>query len=198
MSGAQRVQGMAERLIRMWCRRLPEAQRSEYVMEWSAELPAILQDRSVRLPFMRAARALRFAAGVCRTARYLRRAVDNAPRPRDSGWRNGAMPVRPTSTGSRLAIGATAYLAFLFTFVSLLRAFPRPGGWIVFAGLALAAAFDACCLADIVRARRVRYLPKWAWALICLAQAPAGGIAYLCVGRVGLPGPTSSRPAPQP
>jgi hypothetical protein len=73
----------------------------------------------------------------------------------------------------------------VFAVVAFLRAFPQPRGWPIVLVLALAAAFDAFCLVDIARASQVRYLPKWAWALICLAQAPSGGLAYLCVGRVG-------------
>lgn len=50
--------------------------------------------------------------------------------------------------------------------------------------LLVAAAFDAFCLVDLVRADDVRYLPKWGWALIiCLISAPIGGIAYLVAGR---------------
>lgn len=29
----------------------------------------------------------------------------------------------------------------------------------------------------------VRYLPKWAWALILVLSVPAGGIIYFLVGR---------------
>jgi len=29
----------------------------------------------------------------------------------------------------------------------------------------------------------VRYLPKWAWALICFFSVPIGGIVYLLVGK---------------
>ncbi|HYZ52965.1 MAG TPA: PLDc N-terminal domain-containing protein [Streptosporangiaceae bacterium] len=43
--------------------------------------------------------------------------------------------------------------------------------------------FVVFCLADLARAERVRYLPKWAWALICLVSVPLGGIVYLTVGR---------------
>ena len=46
--------------------------------------------------------------------------------------------------------------------------------------LVLAAGFVVFCEVDLARAEEVRYLPKWAWTLICLAQTPAGGIAYLC------------------
>ena len=46
----------------------------------------------------------------------------------------------------------------------------------------LALGFVGYCLYDLSRAQ-VRYLPKWAWALICVASVPAGGIVYLLVGR---------------
>ncbi|MGV9667395.1 PLDc N-terminal domain-containing protein [Nocardia niigatensis] len=32
---------------------------------------------------------------------------------------------------------------------------------------------------------QVKYLPKWAWAIICLISIPLGGIIYLIVGRDG-------------
>jgi hypothetical protein len=46
----------------------------------------------------------------------------------------------------------------------------------------LAVVFVGYCRFDLSRAH-VRYLPKWAWALICLASIPVGGIVYLLVGR---------------
>ena len=69
--------------------------------------------------------------------------------------------------------------------------------------LALAVAFDAACLLDLIRAR-VRNLPKWAWALIILIQFPLGGTAYLVLGRdwtkpaVPDPVPSPSAAAPGP
>lgn len=48
--------------------------------------------------------------------------------------------------------------------------------------LVLLAAFVGYCLFDLYRSP-VRYLPKWAWAIICLASVPLGGIVYLTVGR---------------
>lgn len=45
------------------------------------------------------------------------------------------------------------------------------------------AAFVVFCVFDVVRAVRVRYLPKWTWALICVISVPLGGIVYLVVGR---------------
>ena len=38
------------------------------------------------------------------------------------------------------------------------------------------------CWFDISR-RRVRHLPKWAWALVCLLSVPIGGIVYFLIGR---------------
>ncbi len=42
------------------------------------------------------------------------------------------------------------------------------------------------CWFDIAGSE-VQYLPKWAWALICLASIPLGPIAYLTIGRVPRP-----------
>ena len=46
----------------------------------------------------------------------------------------------------------------------------------------LLGAFAIYCLVDISRSD-VRYLPKWAWMIICVTQIPLGGIVYLLVGR---------------
>jgi len=46
----------------------------------------------------------------------------------------------------------------------------------------LALAFVGYCWFDLSR-HEVRYLPKWAWALICVVSIPLGGIVYLLVGR---------------
>ncbi len=55
--------------------------------------------------------------------------------------------------------------------------------WAALAPLAvLAIAFAAYCVIDVAR-HDVRYLPKWAWALICVVSIPFGGIVYLLVGR---------------
>jgi Phospholipase_D-nuclease N-terminal len=45
------------------------------------------------------------------------------------------------------------------------------------------AAFVIYCLVDIARRPAVRYLPRWAWGLICCISMPLGGIIYLTVGR---------------
>ncbi len=46
----------------------------------------------------------------------------------------------------------------------------------------LAVGFAGYCLYDLSRSP-VRHLPKWAWALICVASIPLGGIVYLLIGR---------------
>lgn len=48
--------------------------------------------------------------------------------------------------------------------------------------IVVAAGFVIYCLVDLAR-HEVRYLPKWAWALICMVSVPLGGIVYLLVGR---------------
>jgi hypothetical protein len=42
--------------------------------------------------------------------------------------------------------------------------------------------FAAYCLYDLSRSS-VRYLPKWAWAIICVVSIPLGGVIYLLVGK---------------
>jgi Phospholipase_D-nuclease N-terminal len=44
-------------------------------------------------------------------------------------------------------------------------------------------AFVVFCLVDVFRSQHVRYLPRWAWAVICLISMPWGGIAYLIFGK---------------
>jgi hypothetical protein len=47
----------------------------------------------------------------------------------------------------------------------------------------VAVGFVIFCLVDVVRAESVRFLPRWAWAVICVISIPLGGIVYLIVGR---------------
>ena len=47
-------------------------------------------------------------------------------------------------------------------------------------------AFVGYCLFDISRSE-VKHLPKWVWAIICVASVPFGGIAYLFAGREPTP-----------
>jgi hypothetical protein len=181
MTTTPQVQRIAEILIRRSCRRLPEEVRAERCREWSAELPAIMADQGVRSRFVRAVRVLGFSAGIRLTTRRLGR----APGRPASAWRDGAIRGRPENLAVRGVVGIVSWLVIVFGTVSLLRAFPHPHSWVIALGLALGAGFALCCVADIASAPAVRYLPKWAWALVCCAQIPSGGIIYLSVGRVG-------------
>jgi hypothetical protein len=67
------VQRAAEQLIWSACRRLPADVREERYREWTAELPAILDDPDVRFPIVRGVRTLRFAASTQRSAPWTRR-----------------------------------------------------------------------------------------------------------------------------
>jgi capsular polysaccharide biosynthesis protein len=80
VSGTRLVQRVAGRLIRAACRRLPADVRAERCREWTAELPAILDDESTGPSWLRGLRALAFCAGVCRAARQLSRPNDTAVR----------------------------------------------------------------------------------------------------------------------
>jgi len=46
----------------------------------------------------------------------------------------------------------------------------------------VALGFVAYCLVDLSKSE-VAYLPKWAWAIVCVISVPIGGIVYLTVGR---------------
>ncbi|GGO34672.1 PLDc N-terminal domain-containing protein [Streptomyces lasiicapitis] len=47
----------------------------------------------------------------------------------------------------------------------------------------LVVSFVGYCLVDLARADAARHLPKWLWAVICVASVPLGGILYLSIGR---------------
>jgi hypothetical protein len=171
MSGPVTVQRIAEGLIRLSCRRLPQDVRAERCQEWSAELPAILDDETVCPAFMRWLRALGYAAGIAVTTRRLRRSAG-----------------RPANLAVRAITGLAVWLIVILTVLLVLRVFGHHNAWPFAVTLALAGGFAAFCLHDIARSQSVRYLPKWAWALVCVAQIPSGGILYLSVGRVGRSG----------
>lgn len=48
----------------------------------------------------------------------------------------------------------------------------------------VAVCFEVFCLVDLVRAEEVRFVPRWAWAIICIIAIPLGGVAYLLLGKV--------------
>jgi hypothetical protein len=66
------ILGLAERMIRLACLRLPEADRDECYREWTAELPAIFDDSEIS-PTRRAIEVLSFAADQLRGTLSLRR-----------------------------------------------------------------------------------------------------------------------------
>jgi len=190
VSRAPRVQRIAEWLIRAACRRLPADVQAERCREWAAELPAILDDESIRPPLRRVLRALSFCAGISRTTRQLSRSGQaGAQRTRRSQWRTGALPYQSPNVGVRAVLGFLIWLVIVLGFITLTRERPNLHGWPFMLVLALAVGFDVFCVVDIVRAAQVRYLPKWAWMLICLIQTPGGGIAYLSIGHIGRPRP---------
>jgi Phospholipase_D-nuclease N-terminal len=43
------------------------------------------------------------------------------------------------------------------------------------------------CLRQVFLAERVRFLPRWVWAVVCLISIPFGGILYLLIGRAWTP-----------
>jgi hypothetical protein len=195
VSGAARVERIAAWLIRTACRRLPADVRGERYREWSAELPAILGDDSIRPPVVRALRALAFCVGISRTTRLLSRAARAGSRQTASAqWRSSEFRTRPIDIVRRLVVGLAVWLAFVagsLTVTIVLTTGPRADPWPLASVAALGLGFAAFCLVDIARAADVRYLRKGAWVFICLVQIPLGGIIYLSIGRVG-----PARPVP--
>jgi hypothetical protein len=59
----------------------------------------------------------------------------------------------------------------------------RPVFLVTIVVLVLAVSWDGLCLWDLAHADQVRYLPKWAWAVICLISCPLGGLLYIVIGR---------------
>lgn len=61
---------------------------------------------------------------------------------------------------------------------------PLPVTFIALAVVAVVA-WDGFCLRDLARAdpAKVRYLPKWAWAVVTLISCPWGGLLYVIFGR---------------
>ena len=43
--------------------------------------------------------------------------------------------------------------------------------------------FDGFCLVDLTRTETVSYLPRWAWAVLCVVISPWAGMVYLVIGR---------------
>jgi hypothetical protein len=51
----------------------------------------------------------------------------------------------------------------------------------------VAVGFVIFCLVDVARTEEVRFLPRWAWAIVCLVSIPLGGVLYLAFGRGAKP-----------
>jgi len=67
--------------------------------------------------------------------------------------------------------------------------------WALVAAIVLAIGFVVFCLVDLARAEKVRYLPKWLWAVLCMGVGltiPFGGILYLVAGKDRHPVPPSA------
>ena len=186
MSGAPLVRRLAERRIRMACRRLPEDMREECYREWAAVLSAILGDPAGGRGFVRAARALSYSAGISRATHRLRHVSGGAhgqARPAPAvPWRDGA-PAAPRGLAFRATVGVGIWLVFVVAFVGLMRGLQPHTLWQILPGMLAAAGFVAFCLTDLAHAAEVRYLPKWGWALACTLSIPLGGIMYLSIGR---------------
>jgi hypothetical protein len=163
---------LAERLIRHACRRLPADTRDDRCREWTAEVRAILEDPGIRPAVLRSARALGYALGIWKCTRHPHLTAGSQER----SARRAAVV--------RVTRGVGIYLAVSGVFIGQVLVFRAQGPFPVLVVLALAICFDGFCLIDLAKAREVRYLPKWGWALACLVQSPLGGIMYLSAGRV--------------
>jgi hypothetical protein len=140
----QLAQRLAGWLIRRACRDLPAAARAERGREWTAELPAILDDPDVRSGWLRSARALRFALGTIRTAR------------REHGVFRGQLTgADARSAGMRLFVCASLWLAAvcLVRLGAVLHIPPPHGIWIALVVLA-AATVELFALAQLIKVVR--------------------------------------------
>jgi hypothetical protein len=123
MTSRPPAQRIAEHVLRRACSRLPGDIRDDRYREWAAELPAVIDDQSIRAGCLRSARALRYALGIARSTRRL-----PAPDPAPGDTRQPAIFPRPD--GIFLAI---ASVVSWITLIVLGGAFPAaitsPGPW---------------------------------------------------------------------
>jgi hypothetical protein len=147
------AQQIAELLIRAACRRLPRDVREERRREWSAELLAILDDPAVRVAALRRARALRYAAGICRSAGRLHRPAPGASAPVTASVRWASRSRRRPLNRPKLPGGVLPALAAALLWVSavvLLHAYPPHGG-ADYPALAGGVAAEILAVAAVVR-----------------------------------------------
>jgi len=64
MKGQRGLLRLGDHLIGVACRRIPAKTREDRYREWTAELPAILDDPDIRFAFRRSVRMLRYSAGI--------------------------------------------------------------------------------------------------------------------------------------
>jgi amino acid transporter len=148
MTGQERVQRLADWLIRRSGRRLPDGTREDRLREWTAELTAILDDAGIT-PVRRRARAIRFSTGVQRAARRMTR-PPGKQRPRVFAVRAAAA----AAITAMVLVTASAVLDYLFA-----PAAESAAGaaviWLVFLGI-LAGAVCTVLLAALGVARVIR------------------------------------------
>lgn len=121
MTRPSRAQRIAEHLIRRACRHLPADARDEYYREWTAEVPAILDDHDIRPAILRPARALSYAIGVSRSTR---RSRGTAALRRQDALQLAIFP-RPHGI-----IPATAAVTLWITIVLAAGDFPPGSPWV--------------------------------------------------------------------
>ncbi|WP_017569539.1 PLDc N-terminal domain-containing protein [Nocardiopsis halotolerans] len=60
---------------------------------------------------------------------------------------------------------------------------PVPPLELLLPAILVGVAFLGYCYFDLYRVAETRFLPKWAWGVLCALSIPFGGIAYLLLGR---------------
>ena len=123
MSQAPRARRTAEWLIEAACRRLADDVRADRCREWAAELPAILDDQSIRLSFLRTVRALTFCAGISRTTCQLRRRARAGSR--RAQRQAGTVKPPASEVAARAVVAAVVWLVWAWI---ALTAASKPSG----------------------------------------------------------------------
>ena len=147
MTRAAGSRRLAEYLIRRASRSLPADIGADRYREWAAELPAILNDPDIRFAPLRAARALRYAAGTRASARFLLRAEGQAGRSR--------LP--------RAVVLATAAAVIWVAGSVFSDAYPLNGSW-SYLYIAVGAVSETLAILAVVRAIR--------WLRRCFTHPP--------------------------